>query len=109
MADGSDALLMWSLWSYTQTVPGLLMTPLNWREQRQVYGSHLLRAEAQTGACGLWAPTKCFSLEDCAATRARGERIVAKNLRESSRSSLGSQRRASFQDTRTNLAGSKVF
>lgn len=50
MADGSDALLMWSLWSYAQTVPGLLMIPLNWREQRQVYGSHLLRAEAQTGA-----------------------------------------------------------
>lgn len=23
---------MWSLWSYAQTVPGLLMTPLNWSE-----------------------------------------------------------------------------
>lgn len=109
LAAGGDPLLMQSPWGCTQTVPGLLMKPFNWHEQRRVYGSHLLGAGAQTGAWGLWDHTKCFSLEDCVATKARRERTVARNLRESSQPSPGSQRWASFQDTRTNLVGSKVL
>lgn len=44
------------------------------------------------GSLCLWASTKCFSLKDRVATIAKGEITVAKNSRESSQSSLGSQR-----------------